>query len=137
MESRRILKEMYTGIGMVCIFFLVLGIFLMRPYYLFALGIAIGFAGACLLVYHMYDTLDKGLNLPPKNARNYITSRSIIRLVMSAILMIIGISINWVTFVGVTIGLLAIKVSALFNPLISKLFNKVEGVDNTLDIETK
>lgn len=124
MESRRVLKELYIGMAIVEAFFLILGIFVMRPYHLFALGILFGVMGAGFMVYHMYDCLDKALDMPPKNARSYITSRSVIRLVISAALMIIGFSIHWVTFVGIAISLISIKVSALVNPLVRRITDK-------------
>ena len=124
MESRRELKELYLGIIIVEVFFLIIGIFLMRPYYLFAIGIGIGILGAFFEVYHMYDCLDKALSMPPKNARSYVTSRSFIRLVSSAALMLIGFCIHWVTFVGIAISLISIKVSALVNPLVRRITDK-------------
>jgi len=40
-------------------------------------------------------------------------------------------------FVGVVIGLFGLKISAMFNPLISKLLKKLDRVVDTLDIEKK
>ena len=130
----QVLLELYIGIGVwVCILMLI-GAFFMRPFWIFALALIVGGGGACLQAYSIYDTLDRALELPRKNAKSFATGRSILRLILCMGLMAGGIMIHWVAFVGVTVGLIALKVSALLNPVLKKFLYK--GIDNSEDIET-
>lgn len=136
-ESRRILKEIYVGIALFVICFLILGAFLMRPYLLFAASLLIGGIASALFLYHIYDCLDRALDMQQKDARSFVTLRSMLRLIIRTVLMIGAIMLDWTAFVGVTIGLLSPKVSSYFNPQISKLLDRFDRVDDTLDIGPK
>lgn len=135
MESRKVLKELYIGIAIHACAFLLIGMFFMRPFWIYALALMVGALGACLHAYGIYDTLDRALELPEKNARSFATTRCIVRLLLCMALMVGGILIHWSAFVGITVGLLGLKISAFFNPLLKKFLTKLERVDNTLDIE--
>lgn len=137
MNSLRVLKELYIGIAVCAVAFLVVGCIFMRPIWIYALALAVGAGGACFQAYSIYDTLDRTLDLVPKSAKGFATIRSISRLLVCMGLMIGAILIHWTAFVGVTIGLMCLKFSAFINPLIRKYMNKIDGVDDTLDIEQK
>ena len=131
---KQVLLELYIGIGIwVCILMLI-GAFFMRPFWIFAPALVVGGGGACLQAYSIYDTLDRALELPRKNAKSFATGRSILRLILCMGLMAGGIMIHWVAFVGVTVGLIALKVSALLNPVLKKFLYK--GIDNSEDIDS-
>ncbi|MBE5943474.1 MAG: hypothetical protein E7258_01000 [Lachnospiraceae bacterium] len=137
MESRRVLKELYIGILICTAIFLVIGCIFMRPIWIYALGILVGGAGACAQAYGIYDTLDLILSMDPKSAKGKATLKSITRILICLILMTVAIVLHWAAFVGVTIGLLTLKFSAMINPFIRKHITKIDGVDNTLDIQQK
>lgn len=124
MTKPRILKELYIGIGITALFFLILGIIVMRPFYIFAIGLLVGVLGACVWVYSMYDTLDRALDLSKKNAKSFVALRSILRLIIVCVVMGVAIYIHWVLFVGVTVGLLTLKISALINPYIKRYLDR-------------
>lgn len=138
-ESRRVLLELYIGIAIYVAVFMVIGAVFMRPLWLYELAIMVGGIAACLLLYHIYDCLDRALEMQSKGAKSFATSKFFLRLAARAGLMIGAILIDWAAFVGVAIGLLSPKVSAYFNPQIKKLMAKfmLERVDDTLDIEQK
>lgn len=138
-ESRRVLLELYIGIAAYVVVFMAIGAIFMRPIWLYELAIMVGGIAACLLVYHIYDCLDRALEMQTKSAKSFTTSKFFLRLVVRAGLMIGAILIDWAAFVGVAIGLLSPKVSAYFNPQIRKILTrfKLDGVDDTLDIEQK
>lgn len=125
MEKPRVLKELYIGILITALFFFIIGIIVMRPFWIFALGLLVGIAGACIWLYGMYDTLDRVLDMRGKSVKGFAALRSVLRLVAVMAVMIAAIIIHWAAFVGVTVGLLTLKISALLNPLIKKLCDKL------------
>lgn len=129
MTKPKVLKELYIGITIVVLFFLLLGIILMRPYWIFALGLLAGTLGAFAWVYNMYDTLDRALDLSKKSAKSFVAIRSILRQLLAATMMGIALVIHWSAFVGVAIGFLSIKISGLINPHIKKFLYKQDNND--------
>lgn len=125
-SSKRVLKELCIGIGIHALAFMLVGAIFMRPYWLYFLSLLAGAGAACGVAYHMYDTLDRALELKAKNARGFVTARSLLRLLLCLALMIGGVLIHWTSFVGVTVGLLGLKTGAFLNPYISKRLNKIQ-----------
>lgn len=119
--ARRVLMQLYIGIGIYFAVFGVLGVIFMRPIWLFILSLFVGCAAACFIAYNMYDVLDRALELETGKAKSFVTVRSMIRLGVCLVLMAAGIMVDWVSFVGVTVGLLGLKVSAFMNPLVRKI----------------
>ena len=113
--------QFYIGIGIYFAVFGVLGVIFMRPIWLFILSLFVGCAAACFIAYNMYDVLDRALELETGKAKSFVTVRSMIRLGVCLVLMAAGIMVDWVSFVGVTVGLLGLKVSAFMNPLVRKI----------------
>lgn len=124
MICKKTLKELYIGIVIVSAAFLLLGIIFMRPYWMFAIGILIGILCAFLWVYNMYDTLDRALDLGKKKAKGFVAIRSILRQLLITAILGVTVYLNWVLFVGTTIGLLSVKISGLINPHIRKWCNR-------------
>lgn len=123
--ARRVLMQLYIGIGIYFTVFGVLGVIFMRPIWLFILSLFVGCAAACFIAYNMYDVLDRALELETGKAKSFVTVRSMIRLGVCLVLMAAGIMVDWVSFVGVTVGLLGLKVSAFMNPLVRKITGDV------------
>lgn len=147
-EPRKVLKELYIGIAITVMFFMLVGAFVIRPYWVFVLALIAGGLGACLQAYGIYDSLDRMLELPEKSAKGFAISRSMIRITLCGVAMAVAVKIHWVAFVGVSVGLLSLKIGALINPFIRKklrkdepsyvasdLEEKIEGVEDTLEIE--
>lgn len=123
--ARRVLMQLYIGIGIYFVVFGVLGIIFMRSIWLFIISLLVGCAAACFIAYNMYDVLDRALDLESGKAKSFVTIRSMIRLGLCLVLMAAGIMVDWVSFVGVTVGLLGLKVSAFINPLVRKITGDV------------
>lgn len=123
--ARRVLMQLYIGIGIYFAVFGVIGVIFMRPIWLFILSLFVGCAAACFIAYNMYDVLDRALELETGKAKSFVTVRSMIRLGVCLVLMAAGIMVDWVSFVGVTVGLLGLKVSAFMNPLVRKITGDV------------
>lgn len=118
MDSKKVLKELYVGIGIHLIFFLVLGMILIDAKLRFLCGIIIGALCAMVVSHNMYKSLDIGLELPPKDARNYVRKRSIFRLVFMLVVLVVSVIIDNTVFLGTIVGLLGLKTSAFLNPII-------------------
>lgn len=117
---RQTIRELNIGIFIHGCIFMILGIIFMRPVWLYAIALVIGLIGASVLVYSMYTSLDRALNMNSDKARSFATLHAFLRLGGACALMIIGMLIDWTAFVGVAVGLIGLKVSAFLNPLIKK-----------------
>ncbi|MBR1816148.1 MAG: ATP synthase subunit I [Lachnospiraceae bacterium] len=131
MESRRVLIELYAGIILYTLAGLVLGIILGIIYggwaWLFIPGLLVGSFTACYQAYHIYRSLDIALDdADGKKANTYMTGQSLLRLLISAGVLIVAIIIRWQAFVGVAFGLLALKISGYINPFVRKLMGHNE-----------
>ncbi|MCM1296696.1 MAG: ATP synthase subunit I [Muribaculaceae bacterium] len=136
--ARRVLMQLYIGIGIYFAVFGILGVIFMRPIWLFIVSLFVGCAAACFIAYNMYDVLDRALELETGKAKSFVTIRSMIRLVVCLVLMAAGIMVDWVSFVGVTVGLLGLKVSAFLNPVVRKITGDVTAASEkepSVDIE--
>ncbi len=122
----RTLLELYAGIILCGVIMLVVGIIFARPMWKYLVGIILGVAGAMFQLYNMYDTIDRALSVDEGRARGYMTSKSMLRLILSAVLMIIAYFIGLPAFAGVILGLFSLKISALINPLVKKFMPNFE-----------
>ena len=124
-KSRQVLLELYMGIGISSAFFAALGIFTMRPYYSFFLGLLAGTAIAALCVWWLYDDLDAALDMTEKHAKGFMTLHSMARLLSRLAVMAVAYLIGgWQPFVGSAVGILSTKIGAYLHPFISKKITK-------------
>ena len=117
----RTLLELYVGIIFSCILMLGVGLIFARPIWMYLVGIIGGALGAAFQLYNMYDTIDRALSADEGKARGYMTSKSMFRLIIAAIIMVVAYFIGFVAFIGAILGLFSLKISALINPLVKKL----------------
>lgn len=117
-------KETLTGfflaIGIYAAVVEVIGIFFSENLLSYTLGLLFGVAVAVLLILHMTKTLDRALDLPEAQANKYVRKQSFLRLVIMLAAMIIALSTEWFNFITVIIGLLSLKLGALFAPFFLK-----------------
>ncbi len=116
----RALLELYVGIIIFSAVFLMVGIIFIRPRLLFGLGVIMGAVCAIFQAYGIYDTLDRALSQDKGNAQKFAMLKSIVRLLLSFAFMIISIIVSKAMFAGVIFGLLSLKLSGVFNPVIKK-----------------
>ncbi len=114
----RALLELYVGIIICSLVFLFLGVFFAKPRLHYFLGVLVGALGAAYQAYGIYDTLDKALSSDKDSAKKYGMIKSMARLLISFLLMIIGIFISYAMFAGVVLGLMTLKLSGVLNPII-------------------
>lgn len=116
----RTLLELYVGIIVCSLILLGVGLIFLRPMWMYLVGVIIGAAVAMFQLYNMYDTIERALSVDESKARGYMTSKSMLRLILSAVVMIIAYFIGFMAFVGAIVGLFSLKLSALINPLVKK-----------------
>ncbi len=119
-ETRTML-ELYVGIIGVALTMLIIGLIFARPMWMYLVGVLAGTAGAAFQLYNMYDTIDRALSTDEGRARGYMTAKSMFRLIISAVIMVVAYFIGVTAFVGSILGLFSLKISALINPLIKRL----------------
>lgn len=125
-NSRKVMKELYIGIAVTVVFFAILGAFFIRPIWLYEVSLLVGGSMSCLFLYQMYDCLDRALDMQSKSAKQFVTVRVLLRLIVRAALLVGSIMIHWACFVGVTVGLLATKISAYINPFVKRRLGHVD-----------
>lgn len=119
-ETRTML-ELYVGIIIVAIIFLVIGLIFARPMWMYFVGVLGGVLGAAFQLYNMYDTIDRALSVDEGKARSYMTAKSMMRLILSAVIMVVAYMVGLPAFIGAILGLFSLKVAALINPFIKKV----------------
>lgn len=124
--EKRTLIELFFGIIIHVIIFLIPGAILISPGWLYVLSIITGGLAACVVLINMYESLNVALELGKEKAKSIIIKKSIFRMILMLIVMLAGLMIHWSSFVGVVIGLLGLKTSAYFNPLFKKILNRVK-----------
>lgn len=92
----------------------------------FAVGLLVGLAAAVYAVINMYDTLNMGLELKDKDSVIYIRRKSLTRLGVALVLMVIAFFIDINAFIGVVVGLISIKTSGMLNRILLHFLGDVE-----------
>ena len=101
------------------IFEMALLIFSRDPAY--GIGLWIGVFLAVAGAFHMWWSLDRGLDLPEKEAVKSVGAQNIIRYVILAAVMAVLMCTNFANPIFTFCGYMGMKVSAYLNPLIHKI----------------
>lgn len=123
--GKQTLKELLYGIFICMIIFGILGAIIVNNKISFILGLLFGTLVACILVSHMYKTLNIALDFDEHSATKYIKKKAIIRVIVMGIA--VGIALMFPNIfmpIGVIIGILELKVSAYLQPFTNKYITK-------------
>ena len=124
-QKNRTLLEMYLGmlfLGIVC---QTVGAFLVKNQGRYALSLWLGILLAALGAYHLYRTLDKGLDYEEKTATKLIFRGYVIRYTALVIILAIIMLTEVLNPLVVFMGYMSLKVTALMQPITHKLCNKL------------
>jgi len=92
-------------------------------------GLLIGTAAAAGLILHMCRHLDIALDMDAKHAQTHTQFAAFQRmLIMAAVIGLSMVVSAYVHPIGVVLGLFGIKVTALLNPVIHKLMQKLRKI---------
>ncbi len=122
-QIKETVRDMVTGILFFSfIFGAVGGIIAGEAWYRWVLGVILGTGTAGLMLWHMYVTIDRALDMDEESANKYMKKSAIKRLIMAVAAFAVGGLIPGVFHVlGVLAGVFSLKFSAYLQPLTHKI----------------
>lgn len=123
----RTLLELFAGIllfGVVCE---AVGIFFVTRKAYYTIGICYGIALALFMAWHMWRSLDRGLELGEAGAPKYFAKANSIRYLVVAVFYIALALLDFGSPVAAFFGILSLKAAAYLQPLTHKCFKKLFG----------
>ena len=117
-QVKETMTGFYIGIGIYAAIIEVVGIFFSEDILSYTLGLFFGVIIAVLLFGHMAKTLDRALDLQENDATKYVRLRSFLRLFVMMAALTIGLKTKQLSFLTVILGLLGLKIGALFAPFV-------------------
>lgn len=83
----------------------------------FALGVFWGSIGASIYAFHLYNSLQKSLDMDEEAAAKRESGQALIRMLIMIVVVVAGLVMReWLHPCGVIVGVFAIKVSAYLQP---------------------
>ena len=112
-------KKLSTVIAVLGLIALVVGLFFASNKIYWIVGIVLGTVASLGKVYMLERTLDKAVDMDPKNANNYTRANYTMRLVVSVVIVVLACIVEQINVVGVLIGLLLVQPAAYINNFIT------------------
>ena len=126
-EEKQTLWELIIGI-FICILFLMLGNLLVENHFSYTIGLILGGIVSAGMSFHMYSSLQKAVLYDKENARKKIQIGSLIRMVFMIIALVVAVILpQYISFIGVALGILSLKFSAYLQPLTHKVLKKIRN----------
>ncbi|MBO5057316.1 MAG: hypothetical protein J5988_03490 [Eubacterium sp.] len=125
-KMNRTLFELLTGImifGIICQLF----VFWVKDRADYSAGLWIGILTAGISAYHMWRSLDRGLDLGEKGAVNYLSRQNIIRYVFITVVLIATAVTGIGNPLSAFLGIMGLKVSAYMNAFTRKISKLLYG----------
>lgn len=102
-----------------------LGVFISQDIVSYVCGVMLGSAGAVVFYVHLYITLGKALELNEQEAVRYFKIRTVIRMVLMGLVIVIAFTFyERINVIMAFIGLMNVKFSAYIQPLTDKYILK-------------
>ena len=123
-ETKQTLYELLAGI-VLCLIFFMLGNFFASNHVAYTLGLLVGGGIAGVMSAHMYHALQQAMLYDEETAAKKVQKGTILRvLLMMAGLVAALVLPQWISVVGVALGVLSLKFSAYLQPLTHKFLQK-------------
>lgn len=125
-KMNRTLFELETGI----LIFAVICQIILLPFHdraSYSMGLWIGVLTAMFCAFHMWRSLDKGLELGEKGAVSYLSRQNIIRYILIAVILIGTASLGIGDPITAFIGIMGLKVSAYMQFLTKRISKLIYG----------
>ena len=118
------LMELFVGIFLWGLVWQAAGVWFVPDKFSCSLGLWLGVLTAEICAWHMYRSIDRALDFSEKDARKYMTSRSMMRygliIMVLLVLMITGAGNPLCCFLGV----MGLKAAAYLQPPLHKMMKK-------------
>ena len=130
-QAKETLFDLLIGITCHFILLLTIGNIFIKNDIFYSLGLAMGCVTGMLLAVSIYSSLKTALELGEEEAERYIRKKANLRMFIMAVVTFMGIKMSMVSFIGIIIGILGLKISAFFQPytnsyITKKIFKKKE-----------
>ena len=123
-KEKRTLYELLAGI-VVCLILFLLGNLFVSNHLAYTLGLVLGGGIAAFMSIHMYNALQQAMLYDEDTAAKKVQKGTIIRvLFMMAGLVAALLLPQWISIIGVALGVLSLKFSAYLQPLTHKFLEK-------------
>lgn len=129
----RTLFELEVGIlifGAVCQLF----VFLPKDKLSYSLGLWVGIITAAFAAFHMWWTLDKGLDLEEKVAVGYLGRQNVIRYVVIVAVIVAAAISGIVNPLSTFLGVMGLKAAAYMQPFTKKISRRIYGEEILPDL---
>jgi hypothetical protein len=110
------LIDLWIGIFLYFILLEIIGFIFVPNRITYTLGLLTGCVTAGFLAWHMYDSLDTALDMGEADAVKHSKKSSALRLLVMLVVALAGMKLSLLSFPGIIIGILGLKISAFFQP---------------------
>ncbi len=124
-EGKRTLYELLVGIG-VCLILLLLGNLVVSNHLAYTVGLLTGGMIAGFMSIHMFRSLAQATLYDEETAAKKIKKSSLLRMLFMLGGLVAAVLLpQWISIIGVALGVLSLKFSAYMQPLTHKVLNKI------------
>ena len=120
-EEKQTLCELIIG-TFFCVFLFMFGNLVVENHIAYTLGLILGGAVSVGMSFHMYSSLQKAVLYDSENARKKMQISSLIRMIFIVIALVVSVILpQYISLIGVALGILSLKFSAYLQPLTHKV----------------
>lgn len=118
----RTVLSLWLGMVLFGILAEVVGVILVQEKLAFSIGLWLGIFLQFGITWMMQRDCERAVEMSEEQAEKYIRGRSFLRSLFWFLVMAAAININVISCIGVFFGLFALKVAALFSPVVFRYF---------------
>ena len=123
-EEKMTLYELLAGI-VLCLMVFLLGNIFVSNHLAYTLGLLLGGVIAGFMSMHMYNALQQAMLYDSETAAKKVQKGPMLRLLLMLAGLVAALLLpQWISIIGVALGVLSLKFSAYLQPLTHKFFNK-------------
>lgn len=124
LDGKEALKELIMGI-VILGFLMLFGLLVTENKLQYFIGILVGTGVSVILSFHMYTSIDRALCLDYDGAVRYSRKMAVVRMLIMAVSVVFAVFLSdYISLIGVILGIMTLKLSAYIQPLTHKLFYK-------------
>ena len=126
-QEKQTLWDLIVGILFFVLLFM-LGNLLVEHHFAYTLGLILGGADSVGMSIHMYSSLKKAVLYDGETAQKKVQVSTLFRMVFMLIILAVSALLpQYISFIGVALGILSLKFSAYLQPLTHKVLKKIRN----------